>query len=62
MALLAHMRVIHAEVKCEYGWLHNHKELFVGDILVGKERLRRLMQQRGIKDKTKRRFVVTTGS
>jgi transposase InsO family protein len=61
-ALLAHMRAIHAEVKQEYGWPRMHKELVARGIRVGKERVRRLMQQHGIKAKTKRKFVVTTDS
>ena len=61
-ALLAHMRAIHAEVKQEYGWPRMHKELLARGIRVGKERVRHLMQQHGIKAKTKRRFVVTTDS
>jgi transposase InsO family protein len=61
-ALLAHMRAIHDEVKQEYGWPRMHKELVARGIRVGKERVRRLMQQHGIKAKTKRKFVVTTDS
>lgn len=61
-ALLAHMRAIHAEVKQEYGWPRMHKELLARGIRVGKERVRRLMQQHGIKARTKRKFVVTTDS
>lgn len=61
-ALLAHMRAIHAEVKGEYGWPRMHKELLARGIRVGKERVRHLMQQHGIRARTKRRFVVTTDS
>jgi transposase InsO family protein len=61
-ALLAHMRAIHAEVKQEYGWPRMHKELVAWGIRVGKERVRRLMKQHGIRAKTKRKFVVTTDS
>ena len=61
-ALLAHMRAIHAEVKGEYGWPRMHKELLARGIRVGKGRVQRLMQQHGIKAKTKRKFVVTTDS
>ena len=61
-ALLAHMRAIHAEVKQEYGWPRMHKELLARGIRVGKERVRRLMRQHGIRAKTKRKFVVTTDS
>ena len=61
-ALLTHMRAIHAEVKQEYGWPRMHKELLARGIRVGKERVRRLMKQHGIRAKTKRKFVVTTDS
>ena len=61
-ALLAHIRAIHAEVKGEYGWPRMHKELVARGIRVGKDRVRKLMQQHGIKAKTKRKFVVTTDS
>ena len=61
-ALLAHIRAIHAQVKGEYGWLRMHKELLTRGIRVGKDRVRRLMQQHGIKARTKRKFVVTTDS
>lgn len=61
-ALLAHIRAIHAEVKGEYGWPRMHKELLARGIWVGKDRVRKLMQQHGIKAKTKRKFVVTPDS
>ena len=61
-ALLAHIRAIHAQVKGEYGWPRMHKELLSRGIRVGKDRVRRLMQQHGIKARTKRKFVVTTDS
>lgn len=61
-ALLAHMRALHAEVKGEYGWPRMHKELLARGIRVGKERVRKLMKQHGIRAKTPRRFVVTTDS
>ena len=61
-ALLAHIRAIHAEVKGEYGWPRMHKQLLARGIRVGKDRVRKLMQQHGIKARTKRKFVVTTDS
>lgn len=61
-ALLAHIRAIHAEVKGEYGWPRMHKELLARGIRVGKDRVRKLMQQHGIRARTKRKFVVTTDS
>ena len=60
--MLAHLCAIHAQVKGEYGWPRMHKELLARGIRVGKERVRRLMQQHGIKAKTERKFVVTTDS
>jgi hypothetical protein len=39
-----------------------HKELVARGILVGKERVRLVMQRHGIKAKGKKRFVVTTDS
>ena len=61
-ALLAHIRAIHVEVKQEYGWPKMWKELVARDIRVGKERVRRMMQEHGIKARGKRKFVVTTDS
>jgi transposase InsO family protein len=56
------MRAIHAEVKQEYGWPRMHKELLVRGIRAGKERVRRLMKQHGIRAKTRRKLVETTDS
>ena len=61
-ALLAHMRAIHAEVRQEYGWPRMTKELCARGHRVGKERVRRLMQQHGITARGRRKFVVTTDS
>ena len=61
-ALLAHIRAIHAEVKQEYGWPKMWKELVARGIRVGKERVRRMMQDHGIKARGKRKFVATTDS
>jgi transposase InsO family protein len=61
-ALLAHIRAIHAEVKQEYGWPKMCKELVARGIRVGKERVRRMMKEHGIKARGKRKFVVTTDS
>lgn len=61
-ALLVHMRAIHAEVRQEYGWPRMTKELRARGHRVGKERVRRLMQQHGIKARGRRKFVVTTDS
>jgi putative transposase len=61
-ALLVHIKAIHAEVKGEYGWPRMWKELLARGIRVGKERVRKLMAQHGIKARTKRRFKATTDS
>jgi putative transposase len=61
-ALLAHIKAIHTEVKGEYGWPRMWKELVARGIRVGKERVRKLMAQHGIKARTKRRFKATTDS
>ena len=61
-ALLAHIKAIHAQVKGEYGWPRVWKELIARGIRVGKERVRKLMAQHGIKARTKRRFKATTDS
>jgi putative transposase len=61
-ALLAHIRAIHAEVKQEYGWPKMWKELVARGIRVGKERVRRMMKEHGIKARGKRKFVATTDS
>ena len=61
-ALLVHIRVIHAEVKAEYGWPRVWKELQARGIRVGKKRVQRLMQRHGIQARGKRKFVVTTDS
>ena len=61
-ALLVHIRAIHAQLKGEYGWPRMHKEMLARGVRVGKERVRRLMQQHGIRARTKRKFVVTTDS
>ena len=42
------------------GWPRMHKELLARGIRVGKDRVRKLMQQHGIRAKTKHKFVVTT--
>ena len=61
-ALLVHIKAIHSQVKGEYGWPKIWKQLLANGVRVGKERVRRLMQQHGIKAKGKRKFVVTTDS
>ena len=57
-----HIRVIHPEIRGEYGWPKVWKELVARGIRVGKERMRRTMQEHGIKARGKRKFVATTDS
>ncbi len=61
-ASLAHIRAIHEQLRGEYGWPRMHKELLARGVRVGKERVRLLMQQHGIRAKGKKKFVVTTDS
>jgi putative transposase len=61
-ALLVHIRAVHAQSKGEYGWPRVWKQLLVQGIRVGKERVRKLMQQHGIRARGKRKFKATTDS
>lgn len=61
-ALLANIKAIHAELKQEYGWPRMHKELVLRGIRVGRERVRLLMQQHGIRARHKRKWIATTNS
>jgi len=61
-ALLVHIKAAHAGSKGEYGWPRVWEELRANGVRVGKERVRRLMKQHGIKARGKRKFVVTTDS
>jgi len=55
-ALLVHIGAIHAELRGAYGWPRMWRELRRRGVRVGKERVRLLMQQHGIKARGKRRF------
>jgi len=61
-ALLVHIRAVHAQSRGEYGWPRVWKQLLAQGIRVGKERVRKLMQQHGIKARGKRKFKATTDS
>jgi len=61
-ALLVHIKAIHAETRCSYGWPRICKELLARGIRVGKDRVQKLMQRHGIRAKGKRRYKVTTDS
>ena len=62
VALLAHMRIIQAEAKGEYGWPRMWEALHAKAHRIGKERVRKVMQRHGIVACGKRKFVVTTDS
>ena len=47
-ALLEHIRTVHAASQGRYGWPRTHRELREQGVRVGKERVRRLMQEHGI--------------
>ena len=61
-ALLVHIRAVHAESRGEYGWPRVWKQLLAQGIRVGKERVRKLMSQHGIRARGKRKFKATTDS
>ena len=61
-AVLVHIKAVHAGSKGEYGWPRIWKELLASGVRVGKDRIRKLMQQHGIKARGKRRYIVTTDS
>lgn len=61
-ALLVHIRAVHAESRGEYGWPRVWKQLLAQGIRVGKERVRKLMQQHGVRARGKRKFKATTDS
>jgi len=61
-ALLTLIRAIHAESKHAYGWPRVWKELQARGLPAGKERVRRLMQEHGIRGRHKRRYKATTDS
>ena len=62
VALLVHIKAVHAASKSEYGWPRVWRELRANRVRVWKERVRRLMKEHGIKARGKRKFVVTTDS
>ena len=61
-ALLVHIRAVHAQSRGEYGWPRVWKQLLAQGIRVGKERVRKLMKQHGIRARGKRKFKATTDS
>jgi len=61
-ALLVHIRAVHAQSRGEYGWPRVWKQLLAQGIRVGKERVRKLMKQHGVRARGKRKFKATTDS
>ncbi|MBL6751650.1 MAG: IS3 family transposase [Nevskia sp.] len=61
-ALLALIRAIHAQTKGAYGAPRIWRELRDRDYPASKERVRRLMQEHGIRGRHKRRYKATTDS
>ncbi|CAK0746713.1 transposase [Azospirillaceae bacterium] len=62
MALLAHIKAIHAETRGAYGWPRIWRELRHRRIRVGKERVRKMMKDHGIMARGKRKYKATTDS
>ena len=62
MALLAHIKAIHAETKGAYGWPRIWRELRHLGIRVGKEPVRRMMRDNAIRARSKRKYKATTDS
>ena len=62
MALLAHIRAIHAEFKGAYGAPRMWRELRDRGIHVGKERVRKTMKQHNIRARAKKKYKATTDS
>ncbi len=56
------IRSIHQEFDQKYGWPKMHREIKAHGYRVSKERVRKLMQQNGIRSKVKKRFITTTDS
>ncbi len=62
MALLAHIKAIHAEYKGAYGCPRMVRELKRRGIHVGKERVRKVMKEHDIRARAKRKYKATTNS
>ena len=62
MALLTHIKAIHAETKGAYGWPRIWRELRHRGLRVGKERVRRMMHDNAIRARSKRKYKATTDS
>ena len=62
MALLTHIKAIHAETRGAYGWPRIWRELRQRDVRVGKERVRKMMRDNAIRARSKRKYKATTDS
>ncbi|PWC56806.1 integrase [Azospirillum sp. TSO22-1] len=62
VALLTHIKAIHAETRGAYGWPRIWRELRQRHVRVGKERVRRMMREHAIRARGKRKFKATTHS
>lgn len=62
VALLTHIKAIHAETRGAYGWPRIWRELRQRQVRVGKERVRRMMRDHAIRARGKRKFKATTDS
>lgn len=62
MALLTHIKAIHAETKAAYGWPRVWRELRRRHVRVGKERVRTMMRDHAIRARSKRKYKATTDS
>ena len=62
MALLAHIRALHGEMRGAYGWPRMWRELKARGIRVGKERVRKTMKDNDLRARAKRKFKATTDS
>jgi transposase InsO family protein len=62
MALLTHIKAIHAETKAAYGWPRVWRELRHRHVRVGKERVRTMMRDHAIRARSKRKYKATTDS
>lgn len=58
--LLVHIRAVHTETRGAYGWPRIWRQLQRQGIRVGKQRVQKLMQQHGIRARSKRRFRIRT--
>lgn len=59
MALLTHIKAIHAETRGAYGWPRIWRELRQRGVRVGKERVRKMMRDNDIRARSKRKYKAT---